>query len=150
MGLSQSFSPKRGGKTRPWTGFHFNVQTTPVPKCSGASLAKRESRIETHDSGKKSASSSVSTSSAGARKKGSNGVSAPDVSQFIASFSLSSLVLQFGMLSHSLEQWRSITSNRFVLNMVQGHHLQLRSCLVDQCEGSCCSSSHYSDSERSG
>ena len=25
------------------------------------------------------------------------------------------------------DQWRSITSNRFVLNMVQGHHLQLRS-----------------------
>ena len=25
-----------------------------------------------------------------------------------------------------LDQWRSITSNRFVLNMVQGHHLQLR------------------------
>ena len=26
-----------------------------------------------------------------------------------------------------LDQWRSITSNRFVLNMVWGHHLQLRS-----------------------
>ena len=26
-----------------------------------------------------------------------------------------------------LDQWRSITSNRLVLNMVQGHHLQLRS-----------------------
>ena len=25
-------------------------------------------------------------------------------------------------------EWRSITPNRFVLNMVQGHHLQLRSC----------------------
>ena len=25
------------------------------------------------------------------------------------------------------EQWRSITSNRFVLNIVQGHHLQLQS-----------------------
>ena len=32
------------------------------------------------------------------------------------------------MLSHFLDQWRSITSNRFVLNMVQGHHPQLRSC----------------------
>ena len=31
------------------------------------------------------------------------------------------------MVSHFLDQWRSITSNRFVLNMVQGHHLQLRS-----------------------
>ena len=26
-----------------------------------------------------------------------------------------------------LDQWQSITSNSFVLNMVQGHHLQLRS-----------------------
>ena len=31
------------------------------------------------------------------------------------------------MLFRFLDQWRSITSNRFVLNMVQGHHLQLRS-----------------------
>ena len=31
------------------------------------------------------------------------------------------------MLFKFLDQWRSITSNRFVLNMVQGHHLQLRS-----------------------
>ena len=31
------------------------------------------------------------------------------------------------MLSHFLDQWRSITSNRSVLNMVQGHHFQLRS-----------------------
>ena len=33
------------------------------------------------------------------------------------------------MLSHFLDQWRSITSYRFVLNMVQGHHLQLMSYL---------------------
>ena len=32
------------------------------------------------------------------------------------------------MLSHFLHQWRIITSNRFLLNMVQDHHLQLRSC----------------------
>ena len=25
-----------------------------------------------------------------------------------------------------MDQWRSIISNRFLLNMVQGHHLQLR------------------------
>ena len=31
------------------------------------------------------------------------------------------------MLFKFFDQWRSITSNRFVLNMVQGHHLQLRS-----------------------
>ena len=31
------------------------------------------------------------------------------------------------MLFNFFDQWRSITSNRFVLNMVWGHHLQLRS-----------------------
>ena len=31
------------------------------------------------------------------------------------------------MLFKFLDQWRSITSNRFVLNMVWSHHLQLRS-----------------------
>ena len=31
------------------------------------------------------------------------------------------------MLFYFFDQWRSITSNRFVLNMVQGHHLQLKS-----------------------
>ena len=30
------------------------------------------------------------------------------------------------MLFKFFDQWRSITSNRFVLNKVQGHHLQLR------------------------
>ena len=32
------------------------------------------------------------------------------------------------MLFKFFDQWRSIPTNRFVLNMVQGHHLQLRSC----------------------
>ena len=59
MGLSQSFPPKRGGKTRPQTGFH--------------SLAKRphlESENEACPSGKKSAGGNVSTSSANTRRKG--------------------------------------------------------------------------------
>ena len=59
--------------------------------------------------------------------KGSVGVGAPDVLQSSASSSSSSAVFQVGMLFKFFDQWRSITSNRFVLNMVQGHHLQLRS-----------------------
>ena len=57
------------------------------------------------------------------------GVSTPDVSQPSTSSSSSSTSAPFqvGMLFKFLDQWRSITSNRFVLNMVQGHHLQLRS-----------------------
>ena len=33
-----------------------------------------------------------------------------------------------GTLPKSLDQWVSITSNRFVLTMVKGHHHQLRCC----------------------
>ena len=40
MGLSQSFPFKWGGKTRPWTWFHFTVQKRPVPGSSGASLVR--------------------------------------------------------------------------------------------------------------
>ena len=97
IGLSQSFAPKRGGKARPQTVFHFTVQKRPVPE------------------------------SADTRKKGGCGVGTPDVSQSTASPSSWSSVLQLGMLSHIFDQCRSITSNRFVLNMFQGHHLQLRS-----------------------
>ena len=58
------------------------------------------------------------------------GVGTPDVSQPSASSSASSstsALFQVGMLFKFFDQWRSITSNRFVLNMVRGHHLQLRS-----------------------
>ena len=41
MGLSQSYPSERGGKARPWTGFHFTVQKRPVPRSSGASLTQR-------------------------------------------------------------------------------------------------------------
>ena len=58
------------------------------------------------------------------------GVGTPDVPQASTSLSSSSstpAMFQVGMLFRFLDQWRSITSNRFVLNMVWGHHLQLRS-----------------------
>ena len=100
-----------------------------MPECSGGSLATMlhlESRIEACTCGRKSVGGSVSASFADAKKKGSCGVGASYASQSIAFSSSSSLVLQVGMLPF-LDQWRGITSNRFVLNMVQGHHLQLRS-----------------------
>ena len=46
--------------------------------------------------------------------------------QFLAFFSL--YLFYVGMLFQSLDQWRNITSNRFVLNKVQGHHPHFRSC----------------------
>ena len=55
-------------------------------------------------------------------------VGTPDVLQSSASSSSSSVVFQVGMFSQFLDQWRNITCNRIVLSMVQGHHLQLRSC----------------------
>ena len=44
-----------------------------------------------------------------------------------SSSSLSSSLVQVGTFSQCSDQWKSITSNRFVLNMVQVHHIQLRS-----------------------
>ena len=125
MGLSQSFPSKQGGKARPCPGFHFTVQKRPLPGLVVPLWAKRpnlKSGTEAHPGGKNFAGDSASTSSADTRSKG-----APDVSQSLVSPSSSSVGFQVGILSHFLDQWRSITSNRFVFNMVQGHHLQLMS-----------------------
>ena len=65
------------------------------------------------------------------------GVGTPDVpepSTSSSSSSSTSATFQLGMLFKFFDQWRSITSNRFVLNMVQSHHLQLRSCPPLFCE----------------
>ena len=50
------------------------------------------------------------------------GFGTADVSKSTASLSSSSSVFQVGMFSHFLDEWRSITSNTFVLIMVQTHH----------------------------
>ena len=76
MAFSQSFLVMRGGKARPKTGFHFNVQKRPVWKSSGASLTKRpclESRTEAHQGGRKYTISNVTASSTDSRKKRSHG-----------------------------------------------------------------------------
>ena len=52
----------------------------------------------------------------------------PEPSTSSSSSSSLSATFQVSMLFKFFDQWRSITSNRFVLNMIQGHHLQLRSC----------------------
>ena len=41
IGLSQPFTPKRGGKARPWDWVPFHSKKRPVPGSLGASLAKR-------------------------------------------------------------------------------------------------------------
>ena len=47
----------------------------------------------------------------------------PDVLH--SSSSSSSSVMKAGTLPEFLDQWRSITSHRFVLNVSKGHHLSL-------------------------
>ena len=73
---------------------------------------------------KKSAGCSVSASSTDARKE-ATGAETPDVSKVYS-------LLIFGFSGWYaipfLDQCRSITSNRLVLNMVRGYHFQLRSC----------------------
>ena len=54
------------------------------------------------------------------------GVGTPDVPEPSSSSSTSTM-FQISMLFKFFDQWKSITSNRFVLNMVWSHHLQLRS-----------------------
>ena len=78
VGLSQSFPPKRGGKARPWTGFQFIVQKRPmsgsVLVTSGASLPKQPHLQSGNEAcPKKSAGSTVSTSSTESRRKGGCG-----------------------------------------------------------------------------
>ena len=73
-------------------------------------------------------------------EKGGMGVGAPDVpepSTSSASSSSTSATFQVGMLFKFFDQWRSITSNRFVLNIVWGHHLQLRSHSLLFCDFWC-------------
>ena len=124
------FPSKRGGKVRPQPGFHFMVQKRPVPG-SGAHIWLRNLIWRVGMRLIQVSRSLLVVVSLPAQlipgERGTIGVSAPDVLQSSASLSSSSAVFWIGILSCFLDQWRSITSNRFVLNMVQGHHLQLRS-----------------------
>ena len=84
---------------------------------------------------------------------GSMQVGVPDMSWSSASSSSSSADFQVVMLFKFIDQWRNITSNRFVLNMCQGHHLLLWSHLPLFCNfqqfnvkfNGYHSSSHYSE-----
>ena len=49
----------------------------------------------------------------------------PDLLWSTISSLSSSSVVQVGTAPAFLDQWKSITSNRFVLSMIKGHHLQL-------------------------
>ena len=59
-------------------------------------------------------------------RRGSVQDSICDVLQSTTSSTLSSYVMKVDTLPKLLDQWRSIIYNRFVLNIVKGHHLQLR------------------------
>ena len=119
VGLSQAFLPMRDGKARPMSGFHFNVPEWCATLAKSSCL---ESRTEAHPGGRKStAVVSLPILLTLARKWAiRDGI--PNV--FQSTTSSSSSVVQ---VPKFVDQWRRITSNRFVPNMVMGHHLQLRS-----------------------
>ena len=52
----------------------------------------------------------------------------PDVSQSSPSSVSPSSVVQGSILPKFLDQWRSITCSRFVLDRVKGYYLRLRCC----------------------
>ena len=89
-----------------------------------AKEAHLDTRTENHQGGLKSALG-ASASSTDSGKKGSHGDGVSDVLQSTTSSPSSSSVVQVGTLP-LLDQWRNITSSRFVLNVVKGHYLQLR------------------------
>ena len=88
-----------------------------------------ETRFESHQEGRKS-SGHRSGSLADSKKKDSYGGSDLSVLLPIISLPLSSSVVHVHIPPHFLDQWKSITSNRVVLNMVKGHHHHLRYCFL--------------------
>ena len=129
MDLSQYFPPMTGGKARPKTGFWLNLQKRLVLESSGCFLAKRLTWRVGWRLFKVVESLVVVVSLPVLLiqgRRGAMGVDAPAVLQSIASSS-SSFIVQVGTLPEFLDQWRIIPSNGFVLNMVKGYHLQLRS-----------------------
>ena len=132
LGLPQSSTSIRGARAKPKAGFMFNVWQWPVLVPGGVSFAQKphwDPRTESHQGGRNSARA-ASTTFTDPRKKGSPWDSVPDVLQCSilssSSSSSSSSVANVGTLSELLDQWRSITFRRFVLNMVKGQHLQIR------------------------
>ena len=72
LGLSQSLSSVRDGRTRPRAGLQFIVQKWTVPESSGGSMLKKphsDTRSESHLSGRKSSGGSTSTSFSDNKKK---------------------------------------------------------------------------------
>ena len=67
------------------------------------------------------------------RRRETMGDHTPDVFQSTYSSTSASSVVQVCTLFHFLDQWRSITSNKFVLNVVKGEHLQLKKLLLLLC-----------------
>ena len=76
LGLSQSSTSMRGGRTRPRVGFQFSVQKRHVGGSSGASITKKpgsDIRTEGHQNGWKSCGGGASASFTDSTKKGSHG-----------------------------------------------------------------------------
>ena len=117
-GFVSVFPPKTGDKTRPRTGFHFNVLMRTVPDLvvhlwlRGLIWRVGLRLIQVARCLLVVVFLPVLLM---LRRRGTMGISTPDVSQCTASSSSSSLVLWVGTLSHSLDQWRSITSNRLTI-----------------------------------
>ena len=114
----------RDVRAKPKAGIRFNVQKQPMPDFDGSPWQRSlawDTTAEGHQGSWKSAKG-ASTSYTDSRKKGSCG-DVPDVLQSTASSPSSSST---GALPKISDQLRSITFNGFVLNMVEGHYLQLR------------------------
>ena len=90
--------------------------------CLHCKIPHLDTKLENHQGGRRFIGVAAIRSTH-SRKKGRHLDGIPDVIQSATSSSL--FVVQACTLPNFLDQWRKITSNRFVLNIVKGHHLQL-------------------------
>ena len=118
----------RGGKARSKAGFYFHVQKWPMLESNGGFLAKKPflNPMTVRCQGGRKSSGNASAISTDSKNKGGDGDGIPDVLQSTTLSTSYSFIMQVGTLPQFLDQWRSITSSRFVLNMIKVHRLQLR------------------------
>ena len=129
-----SLQPMRCGKIK--TGFCFNIQKQPGPDSNGTlwqrSLTlKLDLRITRKVGNHLVLDLAVKQS---LRRKEAMGVT---ILIFTVYYFITIVLISCAGRYSFLGQWESITSSRFVLNVVKGHHLQLRCCPPLFCNLSC-------------
>ena len=145
------FNFYKGARAKLKADFQFNVQKWPVPESVGAPWQRSLALILSLTLMRVAGSHLQVRLQVplNLERRGAMVDDFPDMLQSLTSFSSYSSVVQVGTLLNFINQCRSITLNRFSLNMVKGHYVQLRCCTLVFCKfrqsnnGCYGSSSHY-------